>query len=42
MAAAGGGTGARPALPEPQPLSLAEAVAAAAREACGAPLGGRA
>lgn len=32
---AGGGTSARPALPEPQPLSLAEA--AAAREACGTP-----
>ena len=35
---AGRGTGARPALPEPQPLGLAEA--AAAREACGAPTGG--
>lgn len=35
----GAGTGARPALPEPQPLGLAEA-AAAAREDCVAPTGG--
>lgn len=37
----GGGTGARPALPEPQSFGLAEAAAApAAREACVAPTGG--
>ena len=36
----GGGTGARPALPEPQSFGLAEAAAGAAREACVAPTGG--